>query len=865
MKKSYLLIAAIILTGIFLLSGIGIAYAAEKPAEVISPSVVTVAFAHSYNGTTNVQGAAFNLKGANAEIDLEGGVAFCFDTNLEHMPQGSEYQFLGLAQDYSGTWNVENAYKCILAAEDIINQSKYRELSGSMKLFAVQVAVRKQQAFGPYSGVQATASADVVCNARQSQLMIELTNEIVREGLAGNRKLPSKVQTIELEKTGGSRYDGDCYILAEYSVRTPAGSAQTVTLGEGTSQGVEAAVDGNGKITVRIPCDRMQGTVSWSLAVMGTVQVKTMLLFSPATSGYQRMVSLRSYGAEARGAVSGSETFYGLTIRKKNGETGDILADGQAVFRIKSEATGRYMAVNGSTEFITASGTVTVPEILPAGTYLLEETAAPQGYKVGDAVRVSIPETSSVDVSNSPLKGRIAVIKTGNSYTGVEIQQSEYGEIRRPVFVEKPLAGVKFTIRDSSGATVDELLTDADGRALSDELPWGKYYVQEAETLPGYILETKVYEAEITPEKLDPSVKVYNDYREVSLIIQKQIETWTPVENGNTVSRETEFVPGEGIVFGLYRTEDDSLAAVGVTDASGRLEFHTRLPLGLYYVRELRGKEGYLLDDTRYGVDFTSRTEILLQIDNYLEVYPVSVSKKDITGENPLPGSVIEIYDGAEQLLYREVTGEDGLLPGIRLAPGTYSLQEIIAPDGYAVHTSRIRFTVNSDGSITGDAEVRDEPVRFLGIKYDTYGTPLPGAEFTLFDREGTPVETAVSDEKGEFMFQGFPEGKYIIRETKAPEGYYLSEDTFSFENDGRWVNGDFYTEHAWTDDRIPEPEPIPTPVPASPAPTPTPAPQKTEKIPDTGESGNYLLFAITASLAIMGIISVVVVMGKEE
>lgn len=862
MKKRYLFIAAI-LTGIFLLLGIGISYAEEKPTKAILPSVVTVAFAHSYNGTTNVQGAAFNLKGADAEIDLKGGTAFCFDTGLRHMPQGSEYQFLGLAQDYSGDWDVENAYKCILAAEGIINQPRYRELSGSMKLFAVQVAVRKQQVFGPYSGVQATASADVVCNARQSQLMIELTNEIVKEGLAGEWKLPAKKQSIELIKTGGGRYEHDRYILAEYHTKTPGAGIKTVTLGEGTSRGVEAVADGSGKITVSISCDRIQGTVSWNLTVSGTVQVRTMLLFSPAASGYQRMVSLQNYGAEARGAVSGNEPFYGLTICKKDGETGKLLTDGQAAFQIKSEATGRYIKVDGSTKLMTVGGTVTVPKILPAGSYLLEEIEAPLGYRAGAAVRIHVPETICVDVDNYPIKGRIAVVKTGNSYTGVEVQQSEYGEIRRPVFTEKPLSGVKFIIRDSSGAVVGEMLSDDDGRAMSGELPWGKYYVQEAETLPGYLLETEIYEAEITPEALVPSIQVYNDYKEVSLVIQKQAEVWMPAENGNLISRKTELVPGEGIVFGLYYTEDDSLAAVGVTDAAGRLEFHTKLPLGLYYVRELRGKEGYLTDDTRYGVDFTARTEIFLQVNNYLEVYPVCISKKDITGEKPLPGAVIEIYDGDERLLYRAITGEDGALPDIRLAPGKYSFQEVVAPSGYGIHRFRMSFTVNSDGSITGDTEVRDGPVRFLGIKYDTYGTPLPGAEFTLFDQNGTAVETAVSDEKGRFVFQGFPEGKYIIRETKAPKGYFLSEDTFSFENDGRWVNGDFYTEHAWTNDRIPEPEqePVPTPVPASPA----PIPEQTENIPNTGESNSYLLFAITASLAIMGIISVIAVMKKEE
>lgn len=852
MKKQYLW-AAIILIGIFLLSGIGIANAAEKTPEMISPSVVTVAFAHSYRGTTNVQGAAFNLKGANAEIDFNGGVAFCFDTSLGHMPQGSEYRFLGLAQEYSGEWNVDNAYKCIMAAENIINKPEYRELTGSMKLFAVQVAVRKQQAFGPYSGVQATAPADVVCNARQSQLMIDLTNEIVKEGLTGNWALPAKEQKIELVRTGGSRYEGDYYILAEYSIKNSQGKVSSVQLNSETSQNVEAVVNGDGKIIVRIPISKIHDRVSWNMNVYGTVQVRTLLLFSPTSSEYQRMVSLQSYAAKAEGAVSGSEPFYGLKIDKKNGETGEPLTQGTAVFQIKAKSTGRYITMNGNREFVTTEGSVTIPSILPAGEYMIEEVKAPEGYQARDPVTISVPETVRVDIENNPLKGRIAVIKTGSSYTGVEIQQSEYGEMKYPVFEDRPLAGVRFTIKDDTGMTVGELLTNDKGYALSEELPLGKYYIQEAETLPGYILEATAYEVELTPDGLEQSITVHNDYRTVSLRIQKQAEVWKPLEKDGVVTRQTELVPGEGFLFGLYTEEGDLLAAAS-TDAEGLLEFHLKLPLGLYYVQELKTKEGYAADSTKYGVDFTARTEIVLHIDNYLEVYSVPIGKMDLTGEIPLPGAVLEIYDAEEQLLYRAITAADGSLPDIKLAPGDYSLKESTAPDGYALSTSTLNFTVNTDGSITGNTEIKDEPVRFLGTKYDQYGAPLSGAEFTMYDESGIPLETAISDEKGEFIFQGFPKGKYTIKETKAPEGYFLSENIFSFENDGMWVNGDFYTYHSWTDSRIPEPTP---PI--------SPSPAKTVETPNTGDNNGYLLFAITTSVSIMGMISIIVVMRKKN
>lgn len=54
--------------------------------------------------------------------------------------------------------------------------------------------------------------------------------------------------------------------------------------------------------------------------------------------------------------------------------------------------------------------------------------------------------------------------------------------------------------------------------------------------------------------------------------------------------------------------------------------------------------------------------------------------------------------------------------------------------------------------------------------------TPLAGAEFTLFSKDGsTEIRKAVSGKDGTLMLKAIPEGEYILRETKAPYGYSLS------------------------------------------------------------------------------------------
>ncbi|EST11970.1 hypothetical protein P343_09185 [Sporolactobacillus laevolacticus DSM 442] len=55
-------------------------------------------------------------------------------------------------------------------------------------------------------------------------------------------------------------------------------------------------------------------------------------------------------------------------------------------------------------------------------------------------------------------------------------------------------------------------------------------------------------------------------------------------------------------------------------------------------------------------------------------------------------------------------------------------------------------------------------------------GTKLPGATFALYDSTGTKLlRTLTTDNNGEANFNNFKYGTYILKETKAPEGYVIN------------------------------------------------------------------------------------------
>ena len=72
-------------------------------------------------------------------------------------------------------------------------------------------------------------------------------------------------------------------------------------------------------------------------------------------------------------------------------------------------------------------------------------------------------------------------------------------------------------------------------------------------------------------------------------------------------------------------------------------------------------------------------------------------------------------------------------------------------------------------------------PASFKIVKTDEQGNKLSGAEFTLYNEDGSAVSTQTTDSKGEAVFGGFTKAaEYTLKETKAPEGYVATEQTWT-------------------------------------------------------------------------------------
>ena len=494
------------------------------------------------------------------------------------------------------------------------------------------------------------------------------------------------------------------------------------------------------------------------------------------------------------------------------------------------------------TFYTDADGQLVTPEKLDYGKgYSLVEVQAPYGYLL-DSTPVSFDVTEEnstqeggitlikVDKPNMAQKGTISVEKTGEVFFGVNVSGEEDEDvIYQPVYKVKGLAGAVYeitadedvitpdgTLRYHKGDVVDTVTTDEDGTAKSKELYLGKYTVVETKAPTGMVINKEKHSVELTYAGQDVAVtetatSFVNERQKVKISLEKILEQ----DETFGIGKNDEI---KNISFGLYAKEDvvsssgtvipaDGLIEIITLDENGAATANTDLPFGSYYIKEIATDEHYILSDTQYPFTFKyagqdiETVEIKVNdgkpIENKLIYGSVSGKKIDENGE-ALGGALIGIFKADETEFTKEhaimtaTSEKDGSFSFAKVPYGKWIVREIEAPEGFVLDDTSYKVNIGENEQVI-EVEITDEyihgNIELIKVDADYPDNKLTGATFEVYkdvngdgklndgdELIGNLEETAT----GIYEMKELLYGKYLVKETKAPEGFVLDKGVYS-------------------------------------------------------------------------------------
>lgn len=153
----------------------------------------------------------------------------------------------------------------------------------------------------------------------------------------------------------------------------------------------------------------------------------------------------------------------------------------------------------------------------------------------------------------------------------------------------------------------------------------------------------------------------------------------------------------------------------------------------------------------------------------------IKIVKVDSANSNiKLAGAKFEIRDSEGNKVEELTTDKDGIALSKELPAGEYTLVETKAPTGYEIDTTYLPVNVEKGKETTQTITNKKILGQIVITKVDHNENPLADATFELINSNGEKIETKTSDANGEIIFDNLNWGDYLLKETKAPEGYRL-------------------------------------------------------------------------------------------
>lgn len=498
--------------------------------------------------------------------------------------------------------------------------------------------------------------------------------------------------------------------------------------------------------------------------------VEEMPACAPAGAIVQKLDAQTGGSAQGNASLAGAQ----FTVSYYGNTTGDVSGEPLRTWVFATDEAG--MATYTDSRLVSGDKLYVNPrgeEVLPLGTYGIQETLAPAGYELTDA---------STHVATVTLEGGVTVWKALDGWNNVSAVRDVRGRgvndqvVLGSIRVNKidrhlkegvsqgdaTLAGAQFQVRNVSDHAVSiggttygigddiaglDLVTDAEGNATSGRvLPYGTYELREVQAPEGYELNSGWVGIVTVSDSQGPedvgTVDETVERPRTPPVVKVDVSLGSDGPQGDATFEGAEVsitnASKGSVTYGGERIAPGDVVCALTANAEGRFP-SVDLPYGTYVLRETRAPEGYLLNEG------WTRTLVLHGGDQAQVELPdvpasggIGIDKIDheLAGANPQGDATLEdarfqitnesarpvVIAGVSYAPGEAITGIDlvtdahghAATGSHQLPYGRYSVRETSAPEGYLVNASwKADVTIREDGTLVSAlAPIDDQVVR---------------------------------------------------------------------------------------------------------------------------------------------------------
>ena len=363
---------------------------------------------------------------------------------------------------------------------------------------------------------------------------------------------------------------------------------------------------------------------------------------------------------------------------------------------------------------------------------------------------------------------------------------------------------VAMTYVDGKAVPVPELITDKKGYALSPELPYGLYVVEES-TVPENLKAIDPFLVKVDEDSREPMVwRIFDDrpFEFLLKIVKKDAQTGNPVLKAGASYKIFGMEKEEYVEQTVFYPKKETIS-VFKTNEEGYLVTPEELKCSTYRIEEVKAPEGFVRQGHEMSL-YEGKTVIS----------PLEVTGKGSYKENPKKGIVIIVSsDTAHQIdpdtgaviveveqpndeqvgsLTLTKTGEqpvevkgDSLLAKAKRLAGKIKDAVTAEDDTQAVVYEGVAYK-NERQKISISVEKKDAVTeeKLEGVIFGLYAKEdILSQQGAVLVEKDTLLEKKATDEKGQLTFDSdLYHGKYYVKEEVRKPGYLPNEEIWEID-----------------------------------------------------------------------------------